>query len=168
MVWRWPRPPRPSTVVICALCASMASTEQEYTALLSISTVHAPQVPRSQTRLAPVSSNWSRSASSKVTRGSSCALSFLPFTLSDTGTLPGPWTCGESSSASALTWLTSGTAAETPEIFRKSRRETPELDDDGLDFSCLSFVSCFAGFSGRSSTGCLHGLADQNDSKLRK
>src|SRR6266571_286578 len=143
----------------------MASTEQEYTVLLSISTVQAPQVPRSQTRLAPVSSNWSRRASSKVTRGSSCALTFLPFTLSDTGTLPGPWTCCASSSASALTWLTSGTAAETPEIFRKSRLETPGLEDDDLDFWGLSLFSGFAGFSGRSSTGCLHDFADQNDSK---
>src|SRR5690242_10976137 len=134
----------------------MARTEQEYTALPSINTVQAPQVPRSQTRLAPVSSNWSRSASSRVTRGSSCALSFLPFTLSDTGTLPGPWTCGESSRAKALTWLTSGTAAETPEIFRKSRLETPGLEDGDLDFSGFSLFSDFAGFSGRSSTGCLH------------
>src|SRR6476646_11184377 len=124
----------------------MASTEQEYTALPSSSTVQAPQVPRSQTRLAPVSSNWSRRASSSVTRGSSCALSFLPFTLSDTGTLPGPWTCGESSMASALTWLTSGTAAATPAIFKKSRRETPGLEDDGLDSLDLSLLSGFAGF----------------------
>src|SRR5262249_26085336 len=74
----------------------------------------------------------------------------------------------ESSSVKALTWLTSGTAAETPEIFKKSRLETPWLEDDGLDSLGLSFLSCFAGFSGRSSTGCLHDFADQNDSKLRK
>src|SRR5689334_10263035 len=131
----------------------MARTEQEYTALPSINTVQAPQVPRSQTRLAPVSSNWSRRASSKVTRGSSCALSFLPLTLSDTGTLPGPCVAAWSSAnANALTWLTRGTAADTPEIFRKSRRETPELEpEEGfLDLLGLSF-SGFAGLSGRSS-----------------
>src|SRR5205807_10444464 len=46
-----------STVVIGLCCASMASTEQEYTVLLSTSTVQAPHSARSQTRLAPVSSN---------------------------------------------------------------------------------------------------------------
>ena len=37
-------------------CASMASTVQLYTVLPFMMTVQAPQVPRSQTRLAPVMS----------------------------------------------------------------------------------------------------------------
>ena len=75
--------------------------------------------------------------------------------------MPGPWAATPPSArANAPTWVTSGTAAETPEIFRKSRRETPELElaDDGLDLSGLSLLRCFAGFSGRSSTGCLHAV----------
>src|SRR6185312_14241266 len=123
-------------VVISRPWASMASTEQEYTGLSSINTVQAPQVPRSQTRFAPVRSKLSRSASSRVTRGSSWAFSFFPFTQRVTGTLPGPSSFTSSAVASADTSLTSGTAADTPEIFRKSRRETPELDDDDEDFFC--------------------------------
>src|SRR5579859_7495901 len=146
----------------------MASTEQEYTALLSINTVHAPQVPRSQTRLAPVRSNWSRRASSKVTRGSSCALSFLPFTLSDTGTLPGPWTCGESSRAKALTWVTSGTAAETPEIFRKSRRETQGWKMTVWIFQVRRFCLALQASQADRPQDASIDFADQNDSKLRK
>ena len=43
-------------------------------ALPSMMTVQAPQVPRSQTRLAPVRSRWLRMASSSVTRGSTVVL----------------------------------------------------------------------------------------------
>src|SRR6185437_438176 len=154
-------------VVISRPWASMASTEQEYTALPSIKTVQAPQVPRSHTRLAPVSSNLSRSASSSVTRGSNCAFSFLPLTLRDTGTLPGPCIPAFSSaSASAPTWVTSGAAAVTPEILRKSRRETPELDPEEDALVLFGFLD-FAGLSGRSSTEGLHDYAEQSESAIR-
>ena len=53
--------------------ASIARVEQEYESFLSIITVQAPHSPRSQTRLAPVTSRSSRKASSKVTRGSICS-----------------------------------------------------------------------------------------------
>src|SRR5271165_3624778 len=119
---------RPSMVVIFFPCASMASTEQAYTVLPSISTVQAPHTPRSQTRFAPVKLKVSRRASRSVTRGSSCAPSFLPFTMSSTGTLPGPWTVTSSPAACTTVGPTSsGTATPMPEIFMKSRRVTPEF-----------------------------------------
>src|SRR5262249_56647045 len=93
--------------------------------LPSISTVHAPQVPRSQTLLAPVRSKLFRSASSSVTRGSSSALYFRPLIVSATGALPGPSTGTSVSAARTNFGVTSGTDAAIPPIFRKSRRDTP-------------------------------------------
>src|SRR5579864_6627128 len=49
--------------------------------------------------------------------------------------------------ATAATPATSGAAAETPVIFRKSRRDKPELDEEE---DCLDLRFFF--FSGRSST----------------
>src|SRR5215468_8807447 len=126
----WSLPPSisDSTVVIFFPCASIARTEQAYTALPSIKTVQAPHSARSQTRLAPVMSMVSRRASSNVTRGSSEALYDFPFTLNCIGTLPGP--CTGTCSPAAMTRLglaTIGTAAAMVEIFRKSRRDTPEF-----------------------------------------
>ena len=60
------------------------------TALPPIITVHAPQLPRSQTFFAPVNSSCWRSASSKVTRGSTVRFSRFPFTWRVIGTGPGP------------------------------------------------------------------------------
>jgi len=54
------------------------------------------------------------------------------------------------SSRAKASCVTSGTAAETPEIFRKSRLETPGLEDDGLDFfRRVVFYLAFSGFSGQ-------------------
>src|SRR5271157_2037492 len=118
---------KPSMVVIFFPCASIASTAQAYTVLPSINIVQAPQTPRSHTRFAPVRLKLSRKASSRVTRGSSCARSFLPFTVSSIGTLPGPWTATSSPAAFTTVGPTSsGTATPMPEIFMKSRRVTPE------------------------------------------
>ena len=47
-------------------CASIASTVQLYITLPSTITVHAPQVPRSQTRFAAVRSSRCRSVSHSV------------------------------------------------------------------------------------------------------
>src|SRR5262249_36129624 len=52
---------------------------------------------------------------------------FLAITVSVTGTFPGPCSATSGSSrTSAEACVTRGTAAVTPEIFRKSRLETPE------------------------------------------
>src|SRR5579864_6585184 len=119
--------PKPSAVTICLPCASIASVVHEYTGRSSINTVQAPHSPRSQTRFGPVMSKFSRSASSRVTRGSRSALNVFPFTLSLTGTAPGPWTA--TSCPSTLITVgptTSGTDAAMPDILRNSRREKLE------------------------------------------
>src|SRR5207245_11773226 len=116
-----------STVVTCLPWDSMASTEHAYTVLLLISTVQAPHSARSHTRLAPVMSNSSRRASSRVTRGSRFALYFLPLMVNCMAPAPGPWTGTCSPAANtAFGPATRGTATEMLEILRKSRLETPE------------------------------------------
>ena len=105
---------RPSTVRICLPTTSIASVEHEYTVRPSTIIVHAPQVPRSQTRLLPVMSARVRIASSRVTRGSIRRSSRLPLTISDTGTSPGPTAraAGVCASASARADDGGGDAAD--------------------------------------------------------
>src|SRR5215467_15051604 len=118
--------PKASAVTICLPCASIASVVHEYTSRSSTSTVHAPHSPRSQTRLGPVISKFSRNASRSVTRGSSSALNVLPFTFNVTGVAPGPWIDTSSPWLTTADPATNGTEAAMPEILRNSRREKLE------------------------------------------
>src|ERR1019366_87406 len=93
--------------------ASMARTVQLYTDLPLRMTVQAPQVARSQTRLAPVSSRSLRSASSSVTRGSRLRVCGLPLILSVMGTAPGPMNL-PSAAGAASALLSSIPAPRTP------------------------------------------------------
>src|SRR5712692_906791 len=77
-----------------------------------------------------------------------------------TGTLPGPFTATScASAASTPAEAMSGIAADTPEIFRKSRRETPDEskaesfadENDGFEDGCFAADFFFLP-SGRSST----------------
>src|SRR3954468_16814671 len=88
--------------------------------------VHAPQVPRSQTRLLPVRSARVRSASSSVTRGSIFRSTRLPLTVSVTGTSPGPSIAGPACAAASgtATDVTAVAMLVTPALFKKSLRLT--------------------------------------------
>ena len=88
--------------------------------------VHAPQVPRSQTRLLPVRSARLRIASSSVTRGSILSSTRLPLTISVTGTSPGPTTRGPvcASTSAAPADVTAVARLVTPALFKKSLRLT--------------------------------------------
>src|SRR5262245_10256116 len=110
-------------------------------------TVQAPQVPRSQTFLQPVTSRWLRSASSKVTRGSTLVCMLRPLTLRVTLIAPGP--CA-GTLAAAASWAFAVGAAALParavvaarvvEPCRKSRRDNPGLTDVSLEsLMLLSF-----------------------------
>ena len=79
---RPPSCPRPSIVVMSRPSQVAASIRQDSTRLPSASTVHAPHAPWSQPFLAPVSPSRSRSASSRVTRGSSQSSRRTPLTRS--------------------------------------------------------------------------------------
>src|ERR1700691_2536857 len=119
--------------------ASMARTVQLYTDFPLRITVQAPQVARSQTRLAPVSSRSLRNASSSVTRGSRLRFCGLPLILSVMGTAPGPTNLASAAGdASAL--LSSNPALRTlppmPALRMNPRRETPRL---GLPGTAESF-----------------------------
>src|ERR1017187_5390877 len=119
--------------------ASMARTVQLYTDLPLRMTVQAPQVARSQTRLAPVSSRSLRSASSSVTRGSRLRVCGLPLILSVMGTAPGPTNLSAAAGA-ASAFLSSIPALRTPPPMPapriNPRRETPRL---GLPETSESF-----------------------------
>src|SRR5437867_12439205 len=88
--------------------------------------VQAPQAPRSHTRLLPVRSARLRSASSSVTRGSILRSSRLPFTISATGTSPGPTTRGPVCASVSATpaAVTAEASPVTPAPFRNSLRLT--------------------------------------------
>src|SRR4051812_17369366 len=68
----------------------IASVRQELIRCPSTSTVQAPQAPRSQPFFVPVRASRSRSASSKVVRGSTNTVCACPLTRSVTGTSSGP------------------------------------------------------------------------------
>src|SRR5262245_45066918 len=89
--------------------------------------VQAPHVARSQTRLAPVMSRSLRSASSRVTRGSTLSCFAAPFKLSVMLTLPGP-SIGTSAPAAFTSFsppATSGMVRARLVPLRKFRRDTP-------------------------------------------
>ena len=79
----------PSIVVISWPSQAIASVRQASTRRPSTQTVQAPHVPWSQPFLVPVRSRCSRSASSRLTRGSSSTTCCPPLTSSGTGTLAG-------------------------------------------------------------------------------
>src|SRR5579871_2164749 len=110
----------------------MASTVQLYIAFPSMLTVHAPHVPRSQTRLAAVSSSRWRSVSSRVVRGSTLVLYGLPLICNVIGTSPGPTTLALWASASVSRTPVVRTPLVTPTPCRKPRREKLDF---GLRFS---------------------------------
>src|SRR5580658_1954 len=103
-------------------------------------TVQAPQVARSHTRFAPVSSRRLRSASSSVTRGSRFRVCGLPLILSVMGTSPGPTNLA-SAGGNARAFLSSNPAPRTPPPMpaprMNPRRETTRL---GLPGTSESFV----------------------------
>ena len=99
----------------------MASIVQEYIGLPSISTVQAPQVPRSQTCLAPVRSRWLRSASSSVTRGSTVTACARAVDLERQRHGVRAEHHGRRGAGARATSVVA--AAETPADFRKLRRE---------------------------------------------
>src|SRR5262245_31318869 len=122
--------PSDSAVLTSAPRASIASVVHEYTVRPLSMTVQAPHVPRSHTRLQPVTSRWLRSASRSVTRGSTLVVTFLPFTVSSTATAPGPapgvttgfdWAAAGGTSSP----VSPATAAAALVPVRKPRRETP-------------------------------------------
>src|SRR5262245_36777683 len=105
----------------------MASVGPESTGLPSTIIVHAPQVARSQTRLAPVMSRSLRSASSSVTRGSTLTCFGAPLMLSVMLTLSGP-SIGTSAPAAFTSFsppVTSGMVRARLVPLRKFRRDTP-------------------------------------------
>src|SRR6188474_3398893 len=108
----------------------MASMVHEYTDLPLTITVQAPQVVRSQTRFAPVSSSSSRSASRSVNRGSMFRDLLTPLIFKVTGALPGPMTLAlwlsAASKASAPATIPEERTAPAP--FRNPRRDTSILD----------------------------------------
>ena len=83
-------PASPSIVVTGLPTASSARTVQEGTGWSPSITVHAPQAPRSQPVLVPVSPRPSRSASTSVVRGSTLRRCGSPLTFSSMSTAPGP------------------------------------------------------------------------------
>src|SRR5689334_11720641 len=112
-------------------------------------TVQAPQVARSQTRFGPVTSTSLRSASSKVTRGSTSAFIALPLTVRVTGTLPGPKTLTSAPPARTTRGpSTSGTVKEMPDTFRKFRREMPSFSPA---LSSSSRIGCLPDRAARPS-----------------
>src|SRR5439155_12597946 len=117
---------RPSTVRICLPCTSIARVEHAYTVRPSTIIVHAPHVPRSHTRLLPVRSARFISGLSSVTRGSIFRSTRLPFTVSVTGTSPGPTTRGPVCAATSgtATVVTAVAKPDTPALFKKSLRLT--------------------------------------------
>src|SRR5262245_12048113 len=93
-------------------------------------TVHAPQVARSQTFLAPVSSRVLRSASSSVTRGSTSSLFAEPLIRRVTGTVPGPRilaSAGANGFAAAVVARIGLDSATPAPRLMKARREKPFL-----------------------------------------
>jgi hypothetical protein len=84
--------------------------------------VHAPQLPRSQTSLAPVRSRWLRSARSRVTRGSTVNVRAAPFTFRDNGTASGPRTVAAAGVGVPVSRPEA--AAPTPAVLRNVRRVT--------------------------------------------
>src|SRR5262245_42562709 len=137
--WSLPFCSSPSTVRIFLPCASMASVVQEYTGLPSTIIVQAPQVARSQTRLAPVMSRSLRNASSSVTRGSTLTCLGAPLMLSVMFTLSGPM-IGTSAPAAFTSFsppVTSGMVRAGLVPLRKFRRDTPLLSGLSLRSSEL-------------------------------
>src|SRR5262249_30671680 len=92
-----------------------------------------PHVPRSQTRLQPVTSRKSRSVSSSVVRGSTLVVIFWPLTSSVTLTGAGPRPTGAAACAASAADpdSVSGSvaravaAAAAPEPLRNWRRDSP-------------------------------------------
>src|ERR1051326_1100575 len=121
-----------ASAVLIGPFASSASVVHAYTGLPFIITVHAPQVPRSQTRLQLVTLRKSRSVSSSVVRGSTFVVTSLPLTFRVSFTGPGPMPGTVSFLSSGLSGLASkrsglavsaDAAAETPEPDRNCRRD---------------------------------------------
>src|SRR5262245_25587196 len=107
----------------------MASVGPESTGLPSTIIVQAPQVARSQTRLAPVTSRSLRSASSSVTRGSTLSFFGAPLMVSVMLILSGP-SIGTSAPAAFTSFsppVTSGMVRARLVPLRKFRRDTPLL-----------------------------------------
>src|SRR5262245_27237903 len=93
-------------------------------------TVQAPQVARSQTRLAPVISRSFLSASSSVTRGSTFVVLFAPLIVRVMSTLSGPKIGTSAPAAFTIFSLlaTIGIERATPVPLRNLRRDTvPDL-----------------------------------------
>ncbi len=76
--------PESPSIVVTSPSTVAARQKQESTRTPSTSTVQAPHWPWSHPFLVPVSASRSRSASSKVTRGSSSSRCSRPFTFSTT------------------------------------------------------------------------------------
>src|SRR5206468_3089181 len=103
----------------------------ETTGAVSSSTVHPPQVPRSQISFVPVRSRCSRRASARVTRGSRRAVYVWPLTCRVIGTGSGPRTrsadcCSSAALAGNDRRAAAKPAALAPAPFKKERREMPE------------------------------------------
>src|SRR3712207_2870960 len=83
----WSASPRasPSIVAIALPSIRTANARQAFTRLPSTCTVHAPHWPRPQPFLVPLRCRCSRSASSRVVRGSRVSACAWPLTVSVTG-----------------------------------------------------------------------------------
>src|ERR1039457_6860923 len=105
--------------------------------------VHAPQVPRSQTRFAPVRFNWLRMASISVVRGSTVKGTGLPLILSEMDTADGPTALPAALAASAG-------VSRMPVERSPPAREAPLINPrrENADFAAL--LSLLFGVGGES------------------